>query len=269
MPMTEGCWASALGGCEGPISREHQLSVSIWLPERPTASRKERERHMIVKRVGGVERHLPVKQAVESILCIGHNGGSRSLDAEAGRFAQALEALAQTYVERQHNRVEWVRRRHVLEGTLLQRWFMKTLVNCSQHLELPIGAVDAGMNRPTERVVEMIYGRHSVASPFGVWFAAFRGPLIPDDEVSFYPWIHRTGYVGGALIWFRGWRFLVNLAPELPDDDYLRSIDTKFADAEWRYPFRGGGLKGMGFELQVRWPLDTWPPELVRFLQGR
>ncbi len=78
------CYASALGGCEGVISREHALSKTLlsrlgkmevqarWLP--------------------GGRRPMTERSMVARVLCQAHNGALSPFDTEVGRLFDVVAA---------------------------------------------------------------------------------------------------------------------------------------------------------------------------------
>jgi hypothetical protein len=142
---TEGCWASVLGDCEDPLTKEHTPSLAFWLAEHPKANRKARKRAPIRRQGYGVEPgDVTANDLFDLHLCQGHNNATSELDEEAGRFSRALASFVRISVEREANPgVRWTHAQFAVDGPLVERWFMKMAINGVASQNQPIGHPDA------------------------------------------------------------------------------------------------------------------------------
>ena len=120
--MTVTCWAESLGGCSSVQSREHYISKGLF------------EGDSIIQK--GLpwckfeEKEIGLASASAKILCKTHNERLSILDDEAIRAFDSLREilLLQSRQKKLAPRIWKVRTWH-LNGLLLDRWFLKTLVN--------------------------------------------------------------------------------------------------------------------------------------------
>lgn len=234
------CWAASLGDCSTDQSREHYITEGLF------------EGDSI--RIKGLpwcpneEKTIGLASAVSKILCRSHNSRLSPLDSEAIRMFDCLREMnrVRSVQEAMPERV-WRPRTWQLQGRLLERWFLKTLINLvqvqSQDVVWPGGAAP---REPTKDVVEACFGRTPIASPRGLHAAAAVGHSVDSrDYVSFAPVIDSDAQaLAGGAFEFRGLRFLFawtdrNLSGLV---DRLATGSKEFAGwagGELLHPFRG------------------------------
>src|SRR5215510_10773417 len=119
--QTERCWAKSLGDCEGPLSGEHYFTSGLfegdkvfvygldWCREKP--------------------KEIGKKSLVKNILCKSHNERLSILDDEAIRaFKIFAEERKLNDIRVQMKPRYWTLKRWSINGSLLERWFLKTLI---------------------------------------------------------------------------------------------------------------------------------------------
>lgn len=118
----EGCWASTLGDCRGKLSREHYVSACLfpsgkaivkgfsWCAEEP-------------KTIG-------LQSLTRNILCERHNSGLSELDSAMLAFFETLrESDRLIGLRTKLCQKTWNIHHFQVNGNLLERWFLKTLIN--------------------------------------------------------------------------------------------------------------------------------------------
>jgi hypothetical protein len=211
------------------------------------------------------ERTIGLASASSKMLCKKHNEALSCLDDEAIRMFDFLRELnrlraVQTGMPTQ----AWRAREWRVNGRLLERWFVKTLINLvhvqGQDMSWP-GGVRPRI--PTREVVEACFGLAPIVRPRGLHGAAAVGQTVDShDFVSFSP-ITQLDILAGAAFEFRGLRFLLawtdrDLHPVI---DGLAASRPEFAG--WRgshllQPFRGlnsrvGAHRSSAIKI-------VWPP---------
>jgi|SRR3989338_6030787 len=192
------CWAACLDECGGGVSREHYISDGIfdekaitafglsWCKEKPLT--------------------IGLASAVSKILCKKHNEAVSQFDREAAKLSRFLSAnilddpLARNEV--------------TLDGALLERWSLKTLLNLGY-----IGALDQEnfvQLQPPPEIVKSLFQNAKVPDGIGLYFVT--GSTITNqsykNELS---WdairIVSNSNVLGMTFTFNGIRFVVSIVP--------------------------------------------------------
>jgi hypothetical protein len=228
-----GCWADSLGDCNGPISAEHVLSVSVWESAGPQDNRAGRINRSVTVTSGPSHALASgvylVNDLTDLILCTHHNNSSSPVDQEAGNLRRALLSYDDTVKERQSNpgitRIGWYPRTYTVNGPLIERWFMKTAINGGLGFGLPLGGVTAPPGKPTRELCEMVWGRRPVQAPLGLFAVTGVGDTFNFSErFEFIYWDVNSEYIGGCLFRFRGLRFAMNFGPKPIPKDFTNGL---------------------------------------------
>ena len=126
------CWASGLGSCSDKISREHIVSESLFTND--------------IVRVEGFswckdkEKEIGLRSLTAKILCKKHNAALSPVDIGGASAFEAFRNM--TKIGNVRKKVQpqiWDVIQYSIDGILLERWFLKTLINISFGGEYPIG----------------------------------------------------------------------------------------------------------------------------------
>jgi hypothetical protein len=105
---------------------------------------------------------------------------------------------------------------------MLERWFLKTLINITFDGKYRIGSDATIEGRPSERLVRVAYGFEAFKGKAGMYTISRVGmEFALEGRVSFSPIMARAPhgeYVVAGIFVFRGFQFLVYLEPEGPQD---------------------------------------------------
>lgn len=149
------CYAKILGNCDGPLTREHFVSLSVltliaggedktlsvggfsWIPE-------------------GETKELDPKSVVSKILCYRHNEDLSRLDTEALKFFRFLHHGYDVSEEE-------------VNGLLLEKWMLKCAIGISKvgnksNFESTI-AIEDGM-------ISLLFNDNPIEEPRGFFFEA-------------------------------------------------------------------------------------------------
>lgn len=192
------CWASILGDCSGPASREHYVSDSIFDGEAVTAFGLSWCKTSPIK--------IGLGSAVAKVLCKHHNESLSPFDAEASRVSRFLSEHVQ---DRPLEPAEYTANGHRLE-----KWALKTYANLSY-----LGALDFENHtrtQPAAFIVEHIFRDAPLPAGVGLYFIA--GTLNNADFKVGVSWNGiRNLSVGGAIaamtFTLNEVRFVVNAVP--------------------------------------------------------
>src|SRR5258708_6136768 len=174
-----GCWAKSLGGCDKKITGEHLVSKCLfdddainvqgfpWCLETP-------------KTVG-------LSSLVGNILCKSHNSALSGLDSTALETFNAFRESVRLSDARRTINAEYLTvKRFVIDGALLERWFLKTLINLSVGGKWVIGNGDVGM--PSNDLVEIAFGMRQFEHGAGLYILGRSGEQVDSmDRVALTP----------------------------------------------------------------------------------
>lgn len=201
------CWARSLGDCNGGISREHYISKSLF-----KSSAVAVEGFPWCK---GKPRTVGIQSLTGKILCQTHNNGLSSLDEEASVLFDGIRewcgignipsnSLPLTRIARPPT---------VVNAKLIERWFLKTLLNLSLCRDYFIGVEGREKGIVPHDLVQVCFGERQFDGAGGMYGAAHAGMMIAShDSVRFAPLLREDRVLGG-LFEFRGFRFLLSLLP--------------------------------------------------------
>lgn len=191
------CWASSLGDCAGGQSREHPVSDGIFDGAVITA--------FGLKWCRDTPKSIGLSKAVAKILCRRHNSALSSYDAEAGKLSHFLsksvldEPLAVA--------------RTTLDGSLLEKWALKTLTNLGY-----VGALDPRNHTaipPRPDVIQSLFRGAEVPDGMGLYFVS--GTINNDAFSQGLSWQVINNRVNGDVLGMSfslsGVRFIANLVP--------------------------------------------------------
>ena len=201
------CWARILGDCAGPITKEHIVTERVF-PEKTVTVRGLpwcREEY----------KTISIVNYKASILCEKHNNALSPVDDAGILFADRLRGMVKIHRERSSliSRAGWSQPFYVYDysfnGPLLERWFLKTLINYEmvgkQHI--PIGPKGT-VGEPPKELVEVAFGRQKFDAPTGLYLIARRGDVLGfDDRIHYTSLIAMSDdreFIGGGRFNFHG-----------------------------------------------------------------
>jgi hypothetical protein len=185
------CWATHVGGCSEKSSREHLVSRAL-LPNLTVV-------------VEGFDwckepRSIGVDALTRRILCTRHNS----------ELSPADEAIAQFSIIANEPKVGIA-----ISGRLLERWFLKTLVNLSIGTKDHIGEgmAESEPGWPPPYLAAVVFGSVPLRHKMGLYTLSCREPYQSrQGEILFVP-LTRDRRIGGALFGVAGMYFFLSLNP--------------------------------------------------------
>ncbi|MFZ3211983.1 MAG: hypothetical protein WA188_10740 [Terriglobales bacterium] len=207
-PANASCWAAPLGDCAQKITREHIVSQCLF----------EDDQIMVqgLKWCLNEPKSIGSSSLVAKILCKNHNSGLSDLDAAALQaFNVFRESIRLNQVREKLKRppTHWNIKRMEIDGPLLERWFLKTLINLTFGGEWPIGSNVKGT--PSRELVEVAFGRRQFEHGAGLYLAGRAGEQIDSmDRVNFTPMTDKADNLAAGRFNFRGYTFFLCLVPE-------------------------------------------------------
>jgi len=158
---------------------------------------------------------IPTARLVANNLCEKHNPELSPVDAAGGALFEKLKVTqAEHSAQAVARKPTWFPVIREIDGRLLERWLLKTLINIAWHGDLPIGAPSGDPGTPTPELVEIAFGRRVFAGTTGLRFGAILHETVPDQFLEIQIVTHSDGYVASGLFMTRGIRFGLVLRPE-------------------------------------------------------
>lgn len=212
------CWANSLGDCNSTQSKEHYVSKNLFDGDVAVSGFKWlKEETKVFKR----------SDIGSNILCSKHNSDLSVLDAEAGKTLRTLKELM---------RVQEVRKnfkklnlsllfQSKIKGDLLERWAAKVVIGlfCVVGKDKEYWHLN-GKDKwnPPQEIVAPIYGKTHFKEPVGLYVAMKEGEDVDfPDGVSISPLFYENEGLVGAILYFKGIRFLVWLYSESPNSSFI------------------------------------------------
>lgn len=225
------CWAESMGGCNGGISREHVVSKSLF-----QSSAIHVKGFPWCK---DVFHTVGIESLTAKILCQSHNNNLSRLDAEAGALFDAIrEFCRRDNIQSNTMPLARISRQPTLvNARVLERWFLKTLLNLCLSRDYCIGPHETTKKRVPLDLVEICYGEKVFESAAGMYAAAHPGMILESsDTLHFAPLLVDDRVLGGFFE-FRGFRFFLNLLSDhLPKLRNLQPLDSSWEDANLLRP---------------------------------
>jgi hypothetical protein len=207
-----GCWADSNGNCAGKTSREHLVSASLFPGK------------LIMVRGFPWCKDAPVEIGISGltakILCRKHNSDLSPLDEAASNAFETLRKMTTLNETRRKIKPNiWTVKEFVLDGALLERWFLKTLINIACDREYPIGNDSETVGRPSPRLVRIALSQQKFEQKAGLYVLAKEGMTLSlQDRVQCLTLQGENNRVKGALFGFGGFGFLLYLETDGPED---------------------------------------------------
>jgi hypothetical protein len=208
----QSCWASPLGKCSTKLSGEHLVSGALFEDDLVTVQGLPWCRE--------APKTIGLANLTAKILCDYHNHELSPVD-EAGVAAFKIfrEISTQSNRRKQMTRGSWKVLRYQIDGTGLERWFLKTLINICYQGSFPIGRASVVAGQPTSDLVEVAYGHRRFERKAGLYSIIRTGMQISSTEnFTFSPLLKHQHHIEGGLFSFRGFLYLLFLEPDGPPD---------------------------------------------------
>lgn len=229
--VVDGCWAASLGDCGGKLSREHTISECLFPSGKVTVRG--------FKWCRNESKTIGVGRLVGKILCERHNNRLSELDSEMLKcFESIRESARLNDVRRGLGHSNWTIKRFNIDGRLLERWFLKTLINLNFEGEWRFGDHADAVGIPPKELVEMAFGRRSFEDHAGMYLSVCPGETIPMlDGVSFRALTELDRLVAGEFT-ICGYQFILSLVPEEVSQFAGSQLLHKTAKVMFRVPDR-------------------------------
>jgi len=238
------CWAASLGDCGGRVSGEHYVSACLF----PSGS-------VIVKGFPWCREEpktIGLQSLTRNLLCRQHNSRLSDLDSamlnvfntlrESGRLNNLRSGLRQG---------SWDIKHFELSSTLVERWFLKTLINFSFGKELRYGDAEGAHGVPPKELVEIAFGLAGFEGLAGMYIA-----ICPGERVTMLESVSIAMFTeGDALVCAEfsicGFRFVLSLVQEEVHEFQGSQLSHKKINFNFRVPDTNGEMV-LSHSLHIR-----------------
>lgn len=202
-------------------------------------------------------------------LCQQHNSDLSPVD-QAGKdaFTAFRDAAVLANKRSQETPRKRTPTRFEADGTLLERWFLKTAINLTlvQPTENTWQLTGQHLHDVPELLVRAAFSLDQLETPMGLYTAANVGESIAfSDSVVFAPVVEQSGEVYGFTFTFQGMRFLLWVAavpipprlvlPNAREPAWVTSsLYRHLAYLQWKI-----GGRHLSHYVDVRWPGKKTP----------
>lgn len=199
------CWASSIGRCDR-LSDEHLVSQSLFAGEDLVR----------VSNFGwcmNETKTIGLSSLTARILCQTHNNALSEVDAAGGRAFATFREMRRLSNARENIRHRLLRVvRYRIDGILLERWFLKTLINLSAYKPTyPIGPSGEEPGKPPPEIAAVAFGRAAFQPGAGLYTVIQVGQEIRSTDTFEAASLLRDGKIEAGAFYFRGFRFLLFL----------------------------------------------------------
>lgn len=199
------CWANSLRNCSNRISGEHIFSDSIFINKAISVKGFDWCKEEF-KKVG-------LNSLTRNVLCKKHNSMLSPLDSEAKVFADSLRKFEKiNSIRNSKTPTNPTVIKYEVNGYLIERWFLKTLINVSIMGDSPIGEESTISGRPSKRLVDIAFGEQEFRKHEGLYIIENQDFIIKGGEL----YKVNTVFDGekcviGGIFEFRGFLFFLSI----------------------------------------------------------
>ncbi len=168
-----------------------------------------------------VMKPVGINSLTINILCKKHNSGFGPVDGAGKTFIDKVGAMLAEERQRMKDPARnWPLLVRETDGLLLERWFLKAVINFACLQGRRTGSPDAPAGRPTLELVEIAFGRRQFTKGGGLYGALRRDADISDANIRIATIVSkRQDYVVGAMMALAGVWFGMSVTEgALPDE---------------------------------------------------
>lgn len=193
------CWANSYGQCGNKITGEHLISKSIL------------NKRIIVQGFSWCKdqpKEIGQASLVNNFLCNHHNEALSPSDTEIANFVSSLDKFTATENKfRKYGfRVKKVPIKYLINGLLIEKWFIKTLINICLTNEKEA-------NIHFDKILPILYGDKKNENPYGFNFAVKTGQTLKrENQIQIAPLFNQTDSekeLAGGLFLFQGFKVII------------------------------------------------------------
>jgi hypothetical protein len=264
MHIVRVCFASPLGDCDGPLSREHFFSKCV----------QEHLRGRGEYRLYGAPWQKPgewlssIENTQARILCARHNNALSDIDGAALAVFAFLDEWRSKIQAGSHVGESSV----TIAGAVLERWMLKMLVGVLVSGNAALRQERVRDYTPSRRTLDVLFGITPLSRPFGLYMTAVPGARSLERRDFRFAALFNADKPCGARCVIYGIPFVLLLEPYGSDPDGLlthsnyrpcgvriaRRAHEQPCAAELRFQWkRGGSSTGLQLWCEVNSERDA------------
>lgn len=159
------CYASQLGGCSGPLNREHFISKNL-LREFQEAGKLQVTGYPHGNDAG--QLLMSVESMSAKVLCESHNSRLSGVDSEGGRFLLAFFEAHAGMLEGRFKADQG----YVSDGPLIERWMLKYAFGLIASGQAGVGTQRIERTSPPLGFLEVLFGLETLPNEWGLYTRA-------------------------------------------------------------------------------------------------
>lgn len=197
------CWANTIGQCGNKLTGEHLISNAIL------------DKKIVVQGFSWCKdspKEIGSASLVNNFLCNIHNNALSPCDNEIKNFVSSVENFIKT--EQRFTKYGFSMKKvpvtFKVNGKLLEKWFVKTLINITLTNE-------KNVKIPFDKILPILFSENNIfEKPYGINFAIRINQAIEiRNEISVQPLFNENELFGG-LFKFKGFKIIVLLPCSKP-----------------------------------------------------
>jgi hypothetical protein len=254
------CWAFPLGDCSDKLSNEHYITEGVFGQD-----------EVLVDGLAWCKtapKPVSIRTLARKCLCTHHNSSLSKVDDAAIEAHDVIrECFRLSNVRDSRPPRRWSLKRFEVDGSLLERWLLKTALNVLWGCKQQIGPKVVVAGQPPLELVEVAFGKRRFTGKAGLWCSLMAGEQVTHAERwSIQPLFDSSNrIVVGMNFSLLGLRFLLSL----DDTGFKSKVDLKAADGSLerleprfhlkRFDFHVGAVPGRNLShvLTFRWGDST------------
>ncbi len=153
-----------------------------------------------------------------NILCEGHNSGLSDLDAAALQTFESFEQAfkLQEFRQQYPPKTKWSLQTFRVDGLLLERWFLKTLINITFGKQRIIGPGEREPGRPSLEHIQAVFGQRDFGENEGLHVSVHVGYQAQLRQGLSFTSLLDGDNIMAARFKFASLQFLLSLYPDGP-----------------------------------------------------
>ena len=224
------CWANPLGDCDGGISREHYVSECVF----PNQS-------IFVQGLDFCRdspKELRIESLTAKILCVKHNERlGQTVDWIAGHAFDSVRGFTALRNKRSElPSINWTPQEFRIDARVLEKWFLKTMLNLSFGGQLIIGPGSHSAGIVPDELVRIAFGLDEFTDGRGLYIAHRKNETFVLEDRLHYTAKTRGPNLLMGHFGLHGFRFYLNLERTAIKYDHIEDSVVFYRNAHFIDP---------------------------------
>ena len=205
-------------------------------------------------------KKISIAGLTAKILCTRHNNDLSPVDEGGSKAFSTLKEVGRvTEFRSKYKPRQWNIVKHRINGPLLERWLLKTLINICCDQPCPIGRESSIAGRPTDELVRVAFGLEPFRGRAGLSVVVRIGMQLRFQNSITAVTILKDNHVEAAAFLFYGFTMLLFLHPEgaPPRLDGIRVAGEDLGNCSQQFhctKFQGKMGHFLSHVVRIDWP---------------